>query len=54
MYHSQKLVNKLMSRSYFEYNLAETKKKEPDTIKVSLPQEEPDDLGVLNGFLNPL
>lgn len=51
MYHSQKLVNKLMSRDFTEFRLAETK--EPvkrDKRQASKSNESPEDFGVLQGI----
>lgn len=51
IYHSyvlNKLVNKIMSRNYAEYEQSKPVKKED--IKIKLNQEAAEDLGYLSGF----
>jgi len=44
----QKLLNKAMSRSYHEYQLAQTLKKPRELVRVE--EDLPEDLGALQGI----
>lgn len=49
LYSTHKLINKILSRSYYEYKMAENgPTHEPATYKG--PVEEPEDLGPLTAF----
>ncbi len=54
-YQNQKLVNKLMSRSYFEYNQVTTPEK-PKGFKINLEEDEalsgPDQTRIMDELLN--
>lgn len=53
-YSTHKLINKIMSKNYYDYAVTEKTIKAEDQLKIQIDQEVPEDLGTLGDLTGAL